>query len=678
MAKTPERAAPGTAGWLAALRDPLRAVCLLLIGMSLCVSFARLLSVEPLQSANDRSRWCTVWALVEQGTYQIDDISRRSGWDTIDKVLHEDHFYSTKPPLLSTGVAGLYWLEKKTLGWTLDDDLSATVRLLLVLVNLLPWGAAAWLLSETVRRYAASNVTTLLITAIAAWGTLLTPFLVTLNNHLPAAICLIVALDAAMRITLDGDQRWWRYAICGFFAALTATCELPAAAFGLAIFLLLFRHSRVQSLTHFLPFAIAPLAAFFLTNALATGGFTPFYMFYGGDKYVFTHDGIPSYWSDPKGLDRSTDSTPAYLFHCTLGHHGILSLTPVLLVSILGWVLSLRGASRLKTYHLLGAGLTLLVLGYYLTRTSNYNYGGNTVALRWMLWLVPLWLIAMIPAIDQFGEARWFRATTALLLAASVFSAWYPMGSPWQSPWLFTWLQDRGWIDYRDPPPRFEHPVYSWLYLLPSGPQRGDYWTELASVDADGVTSVTRIEDRGPTMVSQRLARMVRITRRDGAGRTQGFDLTIDVEAFQAGAPIGSWLMLPMGQSSAADVRRYEKFLSGLPEPALFQPLSRVYRAARVRKDAFECLTASARVMQAPPSAEWEPRLFESRLILSPEAPFGILRYETYVYDASGRTLHAHERWAIHRAGTWLPRPAAAPQPVEPPPQAAAVWTATR
>ena len=78
MAKPNERPAPAASGRLAPLRDPLRAICLLVIGVSLCVSFARLLSVEPLQSANDRSRWCTVWSLVEQGTYKIDDAIRRA------------------------------------------------------------------------------------------------------------------------------------------------------------------------------------------------------------------------------------------------------------------------------------------------------------------------------------------------------------------------------------------------------------------------------------------------------------------------------------------------------------------------------------------------------------------------------------------------------------------------
>src|SRR6056297_1264255 len=66
-------------------------------------------------SANDRSRWCTIAALVEDGTYAIDrlieirDERGRRPWYTIDLVRHrgpdgELHYYSSKPPLLPTMV----------------------------------------------------------------------------------------------------------------------------------------------------------------------------------------------------------------------------------------------------------------------------------------------------------------------------------------------------------------------------------------------------------------------------------------------------------------------------------------------------------------------------------------------------------------------------------------------
>jgi hypothetical protein len=70
---------------------------------------------RPFLSSNDRSRWMHVRALVEHGTFEIDALLREPTWDSIDKVQHrgrdgELHYYSSKPPLLATLIAGEYWL----------------------------------------------------------------------------------------------------------------------------------------------------------------------------------------------------------------------------------------------------------------------------------------------------------------------------------------------------------------------------------------------------------------------------------------------------------------------------------------------------------------------------------------------------------------------------------------
>jgi hypothetical protein len=657
MAKTPERAEPAVSGRLAALRDPLRMLCLALIGVSLCVSFARLLSVDPLQGANDISRWTTVRALVERGTYEIDVETAEPGWDTIDKVRHNDHFYSSKPPLFSTLVAGLYWAEKATLGWTLEQDTAATVRLLLVFVNLIPWGLGLWVLSEIVRRYSGSPVTVIIVTLISAWATLLTPFLSTLNNHLPAAICIIFAIDAATRITLGNEERWWWFVWCGFISAFAVTFELPAAAFGIAIFWLLFRHNRQQTLSCFLPAALLPIMAFFITNGIVTGGLRPFYMFYGTDKYVYVHNGVPSYWANPQGLDRATDSTITYFLHCTVGHHGLLSLTPVYLVSLLGWLIGLRGDNRLRPYLLLGAGLSVLVFGYYLTRTENYNYGGNTVALRWLLWLTPLWLLAMVPALDRFFQTAWLRWGGAVALLVSVFSAWYPLGDPWQSPWLMTVLQNRGWIDYRDPRPQFAHAVHSWIYQLPTGPRDDNYWVQLESIDSEGVVSMLLVKDGGPRLVSEREVRVVRIYLKNGAGRSSELTLMIDVAAFEAGEPIDRFVLWN-GDPGTGARQLTARFLCGLPSPVNFTPTREVYRGApRVRPEAFHGIIGRATVRQDAPAQEWDARLYSAQVVVSEEVPFGILLLETSVNDSRTPTKQlAFRRWSIHKAGRFLPQ----------------------
>lgn len=470
--------------------DSLPARLLLLCSVALLT--AAVLRAQPLQSANDRSRWCTVWSLVERGTYQIDEIDRKTRFSTIDKVRHrlsDDqpwHFYSSKPPLLSTLVAGLYWVERRTLGMDLFVYTHAVTRLLLLFVNLLPMALALLALDRSLRYLQVSSATRLFVLATAGLGSMLNPYLTTLNNHTPAAICVMFCLSAMIRLEASRtgrDQpadpaaaaaRSGDFLLLGLCAGLTACFELPSALFGLLTCAYACRVDWRRAVRWYVPAAILPLAAFFITNWLCTGGLRPFYTYYGTDKYVYVHEGVPSYWSQPRDLDANQETWPVYLFHCVLGHHGLLSLSPVLCLTVLGWLswgvsAARRGhpaatsaaapaassryrADLLRPVMLSGAVLTLATLGFYLTRTQNYNYGGNSVALRWMLWLTPFWWLAMVPVLQTWLTQRLRTSLALLLLGLSITSASWSQDRPWRPSWLYEMLENAGWIQYRTPP----------------------------------------------------------------------------------------------------------------------------------------------------------------------------------------------------------------------------------
>ena len=328
------------------------------------------LESRPLQSANDRSRWCTVWSLVERGTYQIDEIDQVLEWSTIDKVRHRSsetepwHFYSSKPPLLSTIVAGLYWLERNTIGYDLRDDGPMASRILLLVVNVIPWCLALFSFRGSLQIIGVTGVAQWFMLLAAGCGSMLTPFLTTLNNHTPAAISLMFCLSAMIRLSVGKQRHAKDFAIVGLTSALVVCFELPAALFGVASFLFVAWIDWKKALRAYLPAAIVPLAAFFITNWICTGGIKPFYAFYGTEKYVYVHEGIPSYWSDPQGIDANAEPTSVYLFHCVLGHHGILSLTPVFLLTVVGWLLWFKSNNNFKSVRIvvvLGAVLSAFI-----------------------------------------------------------------------------------------------------------------------------------------------------------------------------------------------------------------------------------------------------------------------------------------------------------------------------
>src|SRR5262249_40947637 len=136
--------------------------------------------------SNDRARWATIRALVHDHTYVIgqrdetdawvallmandpvqavvlaqagyDFRTARStprshsgiifqpglkehGWATIDRVMDPKtrEFYSSKPPLLSTLLAGLYWILFHVFRLSLIDEPTTVVRVMLLIVNALP------------------------------------------------------------------------------------------------------------------------------------------------------------------------------------------------------------------------------------------------------------------------------------------------------------------------------------------------------------------------------------------------------------------------------------------------------------------------------------------------------------------------------------------------------------
>jgi hypothetical protein len=76
------------------------------------------------------------------------------------------------------------------------------------------------------------------------------------------------------------------------------------------------------------------------------------------------------------------------------------------------------------------------------------NYGGVTNGLRWSFWLIPTWLIAMLPAADAVSASRRWQWVALALLFISVLSISYNPLNPWSHPWLFDYWTYIGWIEY--------------------------------------------------------------------------------------------------------------------------------------------------------------------------------------------------------------------------------------
>jgi hypothetical protein len=244
--------------------------------------------------------------------------------------------------------------------------------------------------------------------------------------------------------------------LSGFFAALTATFEIPALSFTVTLLGLAALQVKARTLWILLG-TLVPAIAFFAANYAALGQLTPAYGEFGGPWYNYPG----SHWAKLDllqqgahlpGIDYAQESRQTYLFHCLLGHHGWFSLTPIWLVGLIGCVATLKNiksdALALPLFVQLAWLLTFVLTMFFVFVRPTNNYGGNTAGLRWFFWLTPLWVLAVLAGADRIANVKWARIVAVMLLGFSVLSVFYPAWNPWRSPWILVLMERLEIVNY--------------------------------------------------------------------------------------------------------------------------------------------------------------------------------------------------------------------------------------
>ena len=382
-------------------------------------------------SWNDTSRLAAVQALVEQNTWHIEE-TELGDW-TGDKIFLEGHFYSSKPPLLTVLTAVPYRFFYDTFGTQLklepcavEDGVCAYYWLTLLVVGL-PAASLVALFFWQARRNLESAGLALFLTALFACGTMIWPFSLVFNNHIPAATCLFASF-LLIKSDPSAKREHLKLLAAGLLAGLAISFELAAIFLSAALALLaLVRHGR--SLVWFVLGGIGPLLVTVWLDYQMIGTLLPPYFFSQGYDYP----GGP--FSPNVGGAVAPDSPLQYTFRSLLGDRGLLLYSPLLLWAIAGLIIALRKRGHPARLEAIILGLAILAHAVFIfTRTD--NFGGKAYGARYFILALPfLFYFLTFSLPTDFRSLKGKVAIGAFLVTVvvSVWSAFQGAQAPWQT-----------------------------------------------------------------------------------------------------------------------------------------------------------------------------------------------------------------------------------------------------
>jgi hypothetical protein len=372
-------------------------------------------------SANPASRVATMDALVHDRTFVID----KSLFRTIDRVVLDKHSYSSKPPMFSTLGAGVYWALHHGFGLSLRDTTTRenTLYLLALILGGLPHLLILLYGHKCLRWFAPDPASAALALVCLALGQLGLSYSTSINNHVPSAAAVMAAFYYAFGLRRGHlvGRRYFCYA--GFAAGLAPTLDLGAIflSAGIAVYLLSWDFRR--TFVFFAAAALVPVVANFGLTWYVMGSPMPVYL----RHELYNYPG--SYWLHPVGNDAKDEPRLTYLFNILVGHHGLLSMTPVVLFGVYAMVRSGLLRDNDRAIEAAAIGVPLLAMIAFYTFTTK-NYGGACAGFRWFLPALPPTLLFVAHASNLLRRRAGFLVFALCLLVSQ-----YHVCSALQNPW---------------------------------------------------------------------------------------------------------------------------------------------------------------------------------------------------------------------------------------------------
>ena len=380
-----------------------------LLGMSILLVFALLYSMEEIgMSGNEASRFATIQAVAEQGTFAIE----KTNFRTVDKLFIDGHLYSDKPPFMAwcIGMLARPFCEMKMVNFV--DN----YYLLVYLIDLIFAGGVNilifWWLFNMFRRVRKGSLGVKFLLALGCTlGTWLFSYSVVINNHTPAALCvlgLFIALDKFRR-----RPNKFTAILAGAMCGLLGAFEIPAGVFFSPAMVLALALSAPRK-ERFGYAAVGALTAVFCAEGLLCLNY-----------YAYSSV-LPLYIADHGSFSPAIPGSDIliYISECLFTYRGVFSYQPFLLLALPGIWLR-RGKLPRFEWTLVAASAVFTL--FYLLFTN--EYGGAAYGFRYLIPMIPLWYFFAGRWVLE-ARCKWLSAVAALLILCGVATSWIGTYSP--------------------------------------------------------------------------------------------------------------------------------------------------------------------------------------------------------------------------------------------------------
>jgi hypothetical protein len=383
------------------------------------------------ENANTGSRYATIESLVDYGTYSI-DASRYLF--TPDKVKARGHFVSSKPPLLPTYGAGVYYLLKRITGYNITDNESIVVWTVGVFTGWLGHLVFLIYFYRLCRLLLVRQLAILVTVAVASFAYLGVAYATAINNHSVGAAFAVAGFYHAFKAKhgLGGTLDW---VLAGAALGVLPAIDLSSLALTGMCGIYLATKSFKRTLLFYVPFALPGVLSQFYLAHIATGSYIPAY----ADAGMMSYKG--SYFGGRRaGIDALFEPKTKYAFNVLIGHHGLFSMTPLFGFSLFEIGRRLWKRDKYVAETIVFTVVITVVTAFYIFRT--HNYGGWCVGMRWLVPVMP-WLVLLFGLwLDRtkLGKVKWSFVVAAF--AVSAFNVQDGLTSPFQFSVWHNFLED--------------------------------------------------------------------------------------------------------------------------------------------------------------------------------------------------------------------------------------------